>query len=99
MERDKFSCQAQLDDCTRHATDVHELKTRARGGSILELSNCIALCRSCHSWITEHPAWASAHGFMLHAWDGEAEYRAAERERQRWLYGEEHVAAEDDEDS
>lgn len=78
-----------------HATDVHELKTRARGGSITELSNCIALCRGCHSWITEHPAWATAKGFMLHATAGEAEYRAAERERMRWLYGEELDDGED----
>jgi len=98
MERDRNSCQARIEGCSHHATDVHELKTRARGGSILEMSNCIALCRSCHSWITEHPAWASAHGFMLHSWDGEAEYRAAERERQRWLYGED-IVEDEDEDS
>ena len=99
MERDKHSCQARLPECSFHATDVHELKTRARGGSIFEMSNCIALCRSCHSWITEHPAWASEHGFMLHATAQEAEYRAAERERQRWLYGEDIDTGDDDEDA
>ena len=98
MERDKFACQAQLPGCSLHATDVHELKTRARGGSITDLSNCIALCRGCHSWITEHPAWATNHGFMLHSWSGEAEYRAAERERLRWLMGEQ-VIEDDDEDA
>lgn len=95
MERDKYACQAKLSGCSMHATDVHELKTRARGGSIIELSNCVALCRGCHSWITEHPKWATEHGFMLHSWDGEAEYRAAGRERMRWLYGEEVVNGED----
>jgi hypothetical protein len=35
---------------------------------------------------------------MLHSWDGEAEYRAAERERQRWLYGED-IVEDEDEDS
>lgn len=89
LERDKFACQAQIPGCSFHATDVHELKSRARGGSILEDANCISLCRTCHAWITEHPKWATERGFLLHATDGPAEYRAAERERLRYLYGEE----------
>jgi hypothetical protein len=98
LERDKFVCQAQVPGCSLHATDVHEIKTRARGGSITDPDNCIALCRSCHSWITEHPAWAGEHGFMLHSWDGPAEARAARRERERFLHGEE-VVGDDGEDA
>ena len=96
MERDQYACQARIEGCSSHAVDVHELKSRARGGSILEMSNCIALCRPCHSFITQEPRWSSTWGFSLHATAGEAEYRAAERQRQRWLYGEDVVGDEQD---
>jgi len=55
--------------CTRTTTEVHEILTRARGGSILDRSNCVALCHSCHAWITEHPKEAHAMGMMKNSWD------------------------------
>lgn len=51
------------------ATDLHEVKTRARGGSILDEDNICVLCRSCHSWITENPAEAKAQGWLKNSWD------------------------------
>lgn len=36
------------------ATEVHELLSRARGGSILDRDNCVALCHDCHAGITDH---------------------------------------------
>lgn len=51
------------------STEVHELVSRARGGSIIDRSNCVALCHRCHSWITTHPREATAQGWMLHSWD------------------------------
>lgn len=82
LDRDKFACQANIYGlCSRHATDVHEILTRGRGGSIYDVGNCLSLCRSCHSFITEHPAWAEEHGFMLPAWSGHAEMVAAARAR------------------
>lgn len=51
------------------ATDLHEIKTRARGGSILDEDNIAALCRVCHTWITEHPAEALAEGWLKNSWD------------------------------
>jgi 5-methylcytosine-specific restriction protein A len=50
------------------SVDVHELKSRARGGSILDESNCVALCRACHDFVTTHPADAEAEGFLLPSW-------------------------------
>ena len=96
LDRDENRCQCGLDDCTRHATDVHELKSRARGGSILDPTNCLSLCRSCHSFITQNPAWAEANGFALASWATEAEYRAAERARMRFYWGEEKYVLEDE---
>jgi len=51
------------------STDVHELKSRARGGSITDESNVVAICRNCHTWITTHPAEAEAAGWSKHSWD------------------------------
>ena len=52
------------DGCTRWATDLHEPLTRARGGSVLDPSNTIATCRSCHHWIHHHPEKATATGLL-----------------------------------
>lgn len=63
----------QMPMCQRcwaaYATDLHEVKTRARGGSILDEDNICVLCRSCHTWITEHPADAKAQGWLKNSWD------------------------------
>jgi 5-methylcytosine-specific restriction endonuclease McrA len=49
--------------------DIHELKSRARGGSITDLNNLVALCRACHTWITANPAKATQEGWLRHSWD------------------------------
>ena len=51
--------------------DVHEVVSRARGGSILDRSNLVCLCRSCHTWLTLNPAAAEREGFSAHSWDRE----------------------------
>jgi len=56
--------------CERaRSTQVHELRSRARGGSILDEANCVALCGDCHEWVTEHPAQAALEGWLLHSWE------------------------------
>lgn len=54
---------------SRAAVDVHEIKTRARGGSILDRDNLAVLCRPCHSWVTDNPAEAHEEGWLKHSWD------------------------------
>lgn len=51
------------------ATEVHEIKSRARGGSILDRDNLACLCHTCHAWITTHPAAATEEGWLKHSWD------------------------------
>lgn len=51
------------------STEVHELKSRARGGSITDPGNCVALCHACHAWITTHPAEALAGGWLRSSWE------------------------------
>lgn len=58
--------------CTRTATDPHEPKTRARGGSILDRTNVRLICGPHHSEIHDtEPAWAYEHGFLKHSWHEE----------------------------
>lgn len=54
---------------TKKSTDVHEVKSRARGGSILDRDNCVAVCRPCHSWITTHPRKAHEEGWLKMSWE------------------------------
>jgi hypothetical protein len=50
--------------CTTRAVEIHEPLTRARGGSILDPANTVALCRVCHDWIHDHPEGAAAIGLL-----------------------------------
>lgn len=88
LDRDMNRCQAGIVGCTIHATDVHEIKTRARGGEIVaingNLDNFLSLCRSCHTLITVNPAWSEANGFMIPSWGSTPELKAARRARLRF---------------
>lgn len=53
----------------QRSTEVHEILSRARGGSILDKNNCVALCRSCHHWITTNPLAAAAQGWLKNSWE------------------------------
>jgi hypothetical protein len=70
---DYAHCEARFLGCSGIAVDTHEILTRGRGGSITDGENTLPLCRPCHKWITEHPAWSDAHGWTLHSWDRDAE--------------------------
>lgn len=66
---------AMLEDssCARcdsqRATEIHELKSRARGGSILDRDNLVALCHDCHMWVTTHPIDALGTGWLKRSTD------------------------------
>jgi 5-methylcytosine-specific restriction endonuclease McrA len=59
-------CQRCLAD---RSQDIHELKSRARGGSITDEENLVALCRNCHSWVTQNPDAAKKQGWLKNSWD------------------------------
>jgi len=59
-------CQRCLSD---RSQDVHELKSRARGGSITDESNLVCLCRKCHNWITTNPKLAQEQGWLKNSWE------------------------------
>lgn len=50
--------------CRVEAVDVHEPLTRARGGSIVDPSNMVPVCRSCHDWIHGNPTLATEVGLL-----------------------------------
>ena len=53
--------------CHGLAVELHEPLTRARGGSILDPANTVAICRSCHDWIHVNPAAATNLGLLRSA--------------------------------
>lgn len=56
--------------CDRDSVDVHELLARSAGGSIVEDANVIAVCRTCHTWIGDHPKEALAIGLRRSRYAG-----------------------------
>ena len=61
-------CEAQFVGCSGAAVDPHEVKTRARGGSIIDQANIVFLCRFCHDLITGESNWAVRHGWVVSSW-------------------------------
>jgi len=68
--------------------DIHELISRGRGGDILDENNLLAVCRPCHTWITDNPSEAEFCGLALPSWaTDEIKQEAADR-RLRFANGE-----------
>ena len=60
-------CQRCLSD---RSQDIHELKSRSRGGKIVDdIDNLVALCRKCHTWVTQNPKQAHEQGWLKHSWE------------------------------
>jgi hypothetical protein len=51
------------------SVDIHEVLTRGRGGSILDESNLLAVCRPCHRRIDRYPTLANDLGLTRASWD------------------------------
>ena len=82
-------CEARIRYvCSTASVDVHEILTRARGGSIIDPINALALCRPCHTFITENPAFSQEYGFTVHSFATSADLIAAERARIMYVRGE-----------
>lgn len=76
-------CEAKaIKECTNAMDDGHEIVTRGRGGSITDSANVITVCRTCHSWISEHPKEASCMGLVIPSWVGASGLEEARAVRQ-----------------
>lgn len=62
-------CEARLFGCQVRTEHIHEPLTRARGGSIVDPENAMALCANCHRILHDHPALACEIGLMRHSWE------------------------------
>ena len=74
LERAGGRCEMRCTDPCRSfpspATDVHELKRGAsRSECWLNPAMCLAGCRECHQWVTDHPAAARGLGLALWSWE------------------------------
>ena len=59
--------------------DVHEVIRRSQwSDGFLVRDNLRALCRACHTWITEHPAEAAKEGFSDWSWNRDKYLRHVE---------------------
>lgn len=57
-------CEAGLDTCRWSATEVHHRAGRAPS-VFFRRELWLAVCSSCHVWITNHPAEAVARGWSV----------------------------------
>jgi 5-methylcytosine-specific restriction endonuclease McrA len=51
--------------CGDAGHDVHEKVSRGRGGSIVEITNLVVLCRTCHRFVTDNPIQAESEGWLV----------------------------------
>lgn len=74
MDRSGGRCEIRIPDiCTGAAVDMHEVLTRARGGSITDPDNILAACRPCHDHVTDNPEWAAEEGYVRWSWDDDGD--------------------------
>lgn len=57
-------CEAKTPDCTGACEQVHEIKARSAGGSIVDPANCLGVCAACHEWIQLHHNEARTMGLV-----------------------------------
>tara|TARA_R110000796_G_scaffold144462_1_gene261187 strand:+ start:506 stop:910 length:405 start_codon:yes stop_codon:yes gene_type:complete len=58
---EKPMCEAALPSCNKTSTDVHH--KQGRGRNHLVVNTWLSVCRSCHTWIEEHPIEARELGY------------------------------------
>jgi hypothetical protein len=60
------------------AVDLHEPLCRSRGGDAADPMQCWPVCRKCHDYIHDHPAEATAEGWLVPSWEAD-EFRERRR--------------------
>jgi 5-methylcytosine-specific restriction endonuclease McrA len=53
----------------QRSQDIHEIVRRSQGGSILDESNLLAVCRKCHTRIGNYPQLSFELGLARHSWE------------------------------
>lgn len=74
-ERDGYRCR-RCGRTSGQQIHAHHVITRAQAPHLKhDVSNGIALCNSCHSWVHNNPAESYANGWLGHGWEGTLERR------------------------
>lgn len=60
---DNQLCEVELPGCNRYTQDVHH--TAGRGPNLNKVETWMAVCRSCHNWIHNHPGQARELGLIV----------------------------------
>lgn len=60
----KIHSTCECRDCNRAATEVHHMGGRI-GDNLINANLFLAVCRMCHRYIEEHPAWAKEEGYSV----------------------------------
>ena len=68
--------------------DAHELIRRSRGGSILDETNILMVCRPCHTRVGSSPLTAERVGLELPSWASPEMFDEAKDLRKSWSRGE-----------
>ena len=50
---------------TNKATDIHHRLPLGRGGKLCDTTIFVAVCRFCHNYIHNNPAWAEKNNWIL----------------------------------
>jgi len=58
------TCAAKILGCLREATEIHHMKGR-ENNLLNETQYWLPICRSCHTWITEHSKEAIERGWSI----------------------------------
>ena len=89
LKDERVICEATIPEiCSGVPSDVHEIKTRGRGGNYWnDEENVLVLCRPCHSFVTTNPKWSLDNGFVVHAEADDEEMERARRLRDAFVYG------------
>jgi hypothetical protein len=71
--------------CRRdRSTEVHEPRMRSRGVDVLDPAECVCLCSPCHREVHDHPAEATAAGWLIASTDKTTPARAAAERTAAW---------------
>jgi len=69
--------ECAVPDCRRPADDLHEILTRARGGSITDEQNTVPVCRQHNEDLTLEPEWGYRLHLLRHSWAADRPVLAA----------------------
>jgi hypothetical protein len=67
-DRDQKAVVDAMRSCSQFSSEVHELKKRSRGGSIVEDDNVAALCHWCHAFTETEPRLSTEAGLLIPSW-------------------------------